>query len=437
MLGNYLGAIRNWVDLQKKYDSLFCVVDLHAITIKQSPTELQDRTLSVAATYLACGVDPSLATVFVQSQVAAHAELSWILTCFSNMGELSRMTQFKDKSAKQKSIGTGLFTYPVLMAADILLYQTQLVPVGQDQKQHLELARDLAIRMNTQVGDPSDPLFVVPEPFIAPVGAKIMSLADPKAKMSKSDEDANATIFLTDSEDVIIKKLKKAVTDSGTDITYSEDKPGIKNLIDIQVAITGKNSDQIVSEFAGKQYGHLKLATAEIVAACIKPIREKTETFMKDKGALLGILNKGADKANERAQATLQKVKKAVGFVLSLALISLISGGCASVPATPEAQLGPMPTTGPVGSTFSKHGEKFVNCGRDAVTIQTGSTQRIDFRFTILPSGVVAKPRIDGMSSPDPDLHGCLLRALAKVQFPKPKDKKPKEIGYTITIRPE
>lgn len=378
MLGNYLGAIRNWVSLQEKYDSLFCVVDLHAITVRQDPKELRERTLEVAATYLACGVDPAKATIFVQSQVPEHSELAWVLTCFSNMGELSRMTQFKDKSAKQKSIGTGLFTYPVLMAADILLYQTQLVPVGQDQKQHLELARDIAIRMNTQVSTESSPLFIVPEPFIAPLGAKVMSLSDPTAKMSKSDPDTNATVFLSDSDDVIIKKVKKAVTDSGSEIVYTDEKPGIKNLIGIQAAITGKSPDTIVAEYAGKQYGHLKIGTGEIIASCVKPIREKVELYMKDRGTLTRILKEGSQKARERASLTMTEVKKAVGFVTSIALIVLWNG-CASVPARPDARLGEMPTTGPVGSTFAKNGEKFVRCGRDAVSIQTGSSQKSTF----------------------------------------------------------
>lgn len=312
MLGNYLGALKNWVKLQTENDSIFCIVDLHAITLRQDPKELRERTYRVLATYLACGIDPKTCTLFAQSQVPQHAELSWILTCFTSMGELSRMTQFKDKSAKQKTVGVGLLSYPVLMAADILLYQTDLVPVGQDQKQHLELARDLAERMNNELGK----LFVVPEPFIAPVGAKIMSLQNPAQKMSKSDADPNASIFLTDSDDVILKKLKRAVTDSGSEITYSDEKPGVANLIQIQAAITGKSTDQIVESYAGKQYGHLKVETAEIITAELKPLREEIDQLMQDKAALDKILHTGAENARERAEQTLTLVKKAVGFIV-------------------------------------------------------------------------------------------------------------------------
>lgn len=319
MLGNYLGALSNWVKLQDQadssYDCLFCLVDLHAITVRQDPKQLKEKTYEALAIYLASGIDPKKSVLFLQSQVPQHAELAWVLNCHTYMGELSRMTQFKDKSAKQKNVGSGLFTYPVLMAADILLYQAHLVPVGQDQKQHLELTRDLAIRMNNAYGN----LFVVPEPFIPPIGAKIMSLSNPTQKMSKSDEDENATVFLSDSDDAILKKLKKAVTDSGTSIEYSDEKPGIKNLINIQCAITGKSPQAIVDEFQGKQYGHLKLATADIVIQVIKPLREKYQKLLEDKSELDKIFKEGRQKAIARAEQTYKNVKEALGFVVESA----------------------------------------------------------------------------------------------------------------------
>lgn len=312
MLGNYLGALKSWVRLQSEYDCMYCIVDLHSITVKQDPNDLLERTFEALAVYLASGIDPDKSVLFVQSQVAAHAELSWILTCFTAMGELSRMTQFKDKSAKQKTIGTGLFVYPVLMASDILLYQSHLVPVGQDQKQHLELVRDLAERMNSLY---RKDLFIVPEAFIPPIGARIMSLQDPKAKMSKSDPDPNATVFLSDSDDTIVKKIKRAVTDSGSEVTYEENKPGVQNLIHIQSAITEKNPDEIVSTYAGKQYGHLKVDTANIVLEALKPIREKYQSLLKDKQHLKSILERGAETANTRAEITMKNVKQAIGLV--------------------------------------------------------------------------------------------------------------------------
>lgn len=312
MLGNYLGALKNWVHLQQQYDCFFAVVDLHAITVRHDPEQLRELSYLMLAVYIAGGVDPDAATLFLQSQVPEHAELSWILTCYAYMGELNRMTQFKDKSEKAKNVGTGLFTYPVLMAADILLYQTNLVPVGHDQKQHLELTRDLAIRMNNLYGN----LFTVPEPYIPPVGARIMSLQDPSVKMSKSDADANATIYLSDSEDVIMKKFKRAVTDSVGVINYTDEQPGIKNLISIQAALTGKSPEQIVAAYAGKQYGPLKTETAEIVIASLKPIREKYQKLLQDKKYLDDILRKGARKASERGQLTLKRVKEAMGFIV-------------------------------------------------------------------------------------------------------------------------
>lgn len=320
-LGNYIGAIKNWVHLQHEYDCLFIVADLHAITVKQDPAELRARTYSGIANYIAAGLNPEQVTLFVQSHVPAHAELAWALTCFTNMGELSRMTQFKDKSAKQgAAIPAGLFSYPVLMAADILLYQTHLVPVGEDQKQHVELTRDIAGRMNglfrcAGSTDPKDDLFRIPEPYIPKVGARVMSLQNPLSKMSKSDPDPNASIFLQDSNDVILKKLKRAVTDSGTEITDDESKPGIRNLLSIQSALTGRSIADLVTAYQGKMYGHLKIETAEIIIQTIGPIRDKTNAILADLGALDVILKKGAEHARERAAGTLAQVYERVGFI--------------------------------------------------------------------------------------------------------------------------
>lgn len=312
MLGNYIGALKNWVKLQDEYDCFFAAVDLHAITVKTDPKLLANETLRVLATYIAAGIDPEKNKVFVQSHVKEHAELAWVLNCYTYMGELSRMTQFKDKSQKAgASIPVGLFTYPVLMAADILLYDTALVPVGGDQKQHLELTRDIAIRMNGQYGED---LFKIPEPYIPPVGAKIMSLQNPEAKMSKSDTDLNATIFIWDSDDVILKKFKKAVTDSGSEITYDDSKPGVKNMITIQAALTGKTPEKIVESFVGKQYGHLKIETANVVIETLRPIREKAQALLDDRTTLNRYLKQGAEKAREVAQKTLKRVYERVGF---------------------------------------------------------------------------------------------------------------------------
>lgn len=311
-LGNYLGALKNWVKLQNEYDCIFFAVDQHAITMKQDPEILRDRTYRAVATYIAGGIDPTRALLFVQSHVSAHVELAWVLTCFSTMGELSRMTQFKDKSSKQGAhIPTGLFVYPALMAADILLYGTHLVPVGEDQKQHLELTRDLAVRVNNLYGEDT---FVVPEPFIPKIGARIMSLQDPTAKMSKSDPDPNATVFLDDTNDQIMKKIKRAVTDSGTEITFEDSKPGVKNLLSIQSAITGKSTQELVSSYTGKMYGHLKVETAEMVAGTVAPIRDEVDKMMADRGELDRIISQGADHARERAERTIEKVYKRLGF---------------------------------------------------------------------------------------------------------------------------
>jgi tryptophanyl-tRNA synthetase len=311
-IGNYLGAIRNWVSFQDQYECYFFAVDLHAITSRQDPKDLAENTLFALATYLAAGIDMDHATLFVQSHVRQHAELAWVLNCFSYMGELGRMTQFKDKSSRVgETIPVGLFTYPNLMAADILLYQTDLVPVGADQKQHLELTRDIALRMNHIYGN----LFKIPEPFIPKVGARIMDLQDPESKMSKSVSSEMGAVFLTDSPKDIEKKFKRAVTDSGTEVAYSDDKPGIRNLLDIQSVITGRSIEELVSSYKGKMYGHLKLETASIVIEELKPIQEKTARYLQDRGELHRMMRIGAERAAEKAEATLNSVYQAVGFL--------------------------------------------------------------------------------------------------------------------------
>jgi tryptophanyl-tRNA synthetase len=311
-LGNYLGAIKNWVRLQNDYECYFFAVDLHAITSRQDPKDLAHNTLFSLATYLAAGINLENATIFAQSHVRQHAELAWVLNCFAYMGELGRMTQFKDKSSRAgETIPVGLFTYPVLMAADILLYQSDMVPVGADQKQHLELTRDLAVRMNNSYGT----LFKVPEPFIPKVGARIMDLQEPEAKMSKSTSSDLGAIFLNDAPKEIEKKFKRAVTDSGSDISYSPDKPGIRNLIDIQSSITGRPVDEIVQGYAGKMYGHLKVDTAQIVADELRPLQDRTAQYLNDRGELEKILKTGAERASAKAEQTLRKVYSAIGFV--------------------------------------------------------------------------------------------------------------------------
>lgn len=315
-LGNYIGAIKNWVEMQKQHDCLFFAVDHHALTDRTDPKQLREWTYQAIATYIASGLDPEQALIFVQSHVPAHAELSWVLTCHTNMGELSRMTQFKDKSQKHgESIPVGLFGYPVLMAADILLYHTNLVPVGADQKQHIELARDLAIRMNNLYSGKQHPLFTIPEPFIPPVGAKIMSLQDPSKKMSKSDTDPHASVFMDDSDKDIEKKFKRAVTDSGSEITDDDSKPGVKNLLTIQSALTGKKIPELVASYQGKMYGHLKVDTANLAIETIRPIREKARELLSDRGELDRILKRGANRANERAAKMLRRVYEKIGFI--------------------------------------------------------------------------------------------------------------------------
>ena len=309
-IGNYLGALKNWVHLQNEYESFFCIVNLHAITLPQNPDILKQKTLDLARIYLASGVDPNVSTIFIQSDVSEHAELTWILNCVARMGELERMTQFKDKSkggGERSSV--GLFDYPVLMASDILLYQTDLVPVGQDQKQHLELTRDLAERFNRDFGE----TFVVPEPYIPPVGAKIQSLQEPEKKMSKSDENLNGSIFLLDDADTITKKFKKAVTDSGTEIKFDESRPAINNLLTIYHLITGKTVKECEAHFEGKGYGHFKNVLADSVIEFLKPFQEEARSYTD--AELNEILKKGAEKARTIARETLRDVYAKMGIV--------------------------------------------------------------------------------------------------------------------------
>lgn len=310
-LGNYLGALKNWRELQEEYDCFFSVVDMHAITVRQTPAELRRRSRETMALLIACGLDPEKNVMFLQSQVPAHAELTWVLSCYTMFGELSRMTQFKDKSARYaENINAGLFTYPVLMAADILLYQANLVPVGEDQKQHLELTRDVAQRFNGVYGD----VFTVPEPYIPKVGARIMSLQEPEKKMSKSDSNPNGFIAVLDSPDDILRKFKRAVTDSGSEVRRGPDKAGVNNLISIYGAVTGRTAEQTESEFAGKGYGDFKLAVAEAVIEHLRPIREEYEALMADKAYLDEVFESGAARAAQASRKTLAKVYRKVGF---------------------------------------------------------------------------------------------------------------------------
>ena len=310
-LGNYLGALQNWVKLSDEYECFYSVVDLHSITVRQDPAEFRQKAKNLLALYIAAGLDPEKNCIYYQSHVSGHAELAWILNCFTYMGELNRMTQFKDKSAKHAdNINAGLFTYPVLMAADILLYQTDVVPVGIDQLQHLELTRDIAKRFNSIYGD----VFTIPEPFIGKTGAKIMSLQDPLKKMSKSDENPNASIFLTDDRDTIIRKFKRAVTDSEAMIKHREEQPGVSNLIEIYSACTGKSFEEVEKEFDGKGYGDFKLAVGETVADMLTPLQTRHAEILKDKSYLDGIVKNNAEKAQYFSNKTLRKVQKKVGF---------------------------------------------------------------------------------------------------------------------------
>lgn len=310
-LGNYLGALKNWVSLQDQYNCIYCVVNMHAITVRQNPADLRRHTYEALAVYLAAGIDPEKSVIFTQSHVPAHSELSWVLNCHTMFGELSRMTQFKDKSAKHgNNINAGLFTYPVLMASDILLYQAALVPVGQDQKQHVELTRDIAERFNGIYGE----TFTIPEPYIPKTGMRIMSLADPTRKMSKSDENANAYVAILDSRDDIIRKFKRAVTDSETSVRYGEGKDGINNLMSIYSCFTGKSFEEIEREFEGKGYGDFKLAVGEVTADALAPLKKRYDELIKEKAYLEQVMKNGADTANRIAARTMRKVYRKVGF---------------------------------------------------------------------------------------------------------------------------
>ena len=311
-IGNYLGAIRNFATFSEAYKCFYCVVDEHAITVRQNPADLRRRTYETLALYMACGLDPDKNTLYVQSHVHEHAELAWILNCFTMFGELSRMTQFKDKSSKHAdNVNAGLFTYPTLMAADILLYQTDVVPVGIDQKQHVELCRDIALRFNQLYPD----TFTVPEPIISKSGKKIMSLAEPTKKMSKSDENPNAVVYILDDKDTIIRKFKRAVTDSDTCVRFADGKDGINNLITIYSCFTGKETDEIEREFEGKGYGEFKLAVGEVCADALAPVQAKFKELAADKAFLEAQMKKGAEEASYYARRTLGKVQKKLGFV--------------------------------------------------------------------------------------------------------------------------
>ena len=301
-LGNYLGALKNWLTLSDEFECFYSVVDLHSITIRQDPAEFRKKARNLLMLYIAAGLDPKKNCIFYQSHVSGHCELAWILDCFTYMGELNRMTQFKDKSAKHAdNINAGLYTYPVLMAADILLYQADVVPVGKDQLQHLELTRDIAGRFNSLFGD----VFTIPEPYLGKAGAKIMSLQDPAKKMSKSDENPNASIYLTDDRDTVIRKFKRAVTDSEASIRYDvENKPGVSNLIEIYGAVTGKTFAEVEKEFDGKGYGDFKLAVGEAVADMLTPLQTRFDELSKDKAYIDGIVKENAEKANYFATKT-------------------------------------------------------------------------------------------------------------------------------------
>lgn len=324
-LGNYLGALRNWVKMQEEYECLFCIVDLHAITVRQDPEALRKATLDTLAIYLACGIDPEKSTIFIQSHVPEHSQLAWILNCYTYFGEMGRMTQFKDKSARyEENVNVGLFTYPVLMAADILLYQANQVPVGDDQKQHLEITRDIANRFNALYGKKDaegnviQPIFAVPEVFIAKTGARIMSLLEPTKKMSKSDDNRNNVIGLLEDPKSVEKKIKRAMTDGDEPpvVRYDvQNKPGVSNLLDILASVTGKAIPELEAEFEGKMYGHLKGAVAEEVSAMLSQLQERYHHFRNNEALLEKIYREGAEKARVRAKATLAEVYKVVGFV--------------------------------------------------------------------------------------------------------------------------
>ena len=311
-LGNYLGALRNWVAMQDEFDCAWAVADLHAITVRQEPAKLRQQINEMFALLLAIGLDPDKSLVFVQSQVPTHAQLAWLLACSTQFGELSRMTQFKDKAQKHKdNINLGLFAYPSLMAADILLYQPELVPVGADQKQHCELTRDIAERFNNIYGK----VFTIPEPYIMKTGARIRSLQEPAKKMSKSDENQNAFISLKDDPDTVIRKFKRAVTDSEASIRHAPGKDGVNNLMEIYAAVTGRTLAEIETAFEGKGYGDFKLAVGEAVVEELRPIQERFAAFLKDKGELERLMKQGAERASAVSQRTLDKAMKKMGFV--------------------------------------------------------------------------------------------------------------------------
>lgn len=310
-LGNYLGALKNWVSLNEEYECFWGVMDLHSLTVRQVPAEFRKRARNLLVLYIAAGLDPEKNCIYFQSHVSAHAELSWLLNCFTYMGELNRMTQFKDKAAKHAdNINAGLFTYPVLMAADILLYQADFVPIGKDQKQHLEITRDIAERFNGIYGD----VFTIPEPYFGKAGAKIMSLQDPEKKMSKSDENVNGSIYLMDDPDTIVRKCKRAVTDSDSEVRYSKDKPGVSNLLEIYSVCSGKTIQEAEKEFAGVGYGDFKMAVAESVISVLKPMQEEYERLLKEKDYIDGIIKTNDEKAAYFANKTLRKVKKKLGL---------------------------------------------------------------------------------------------------------------------------
>ena len=312
-LGSYLGAIRNWAALADEYDCYYMMADLHTLTVRQVPAELRRHTLTQVAAYIACGLDPERNVLFIQSHVPAHAQLAWVLDCYTMFGELSRMTQFKDKAAKHKdNINAGLFTYPALMAADILLYQADLVPVGGDQKQHVEICRDIAGRFNGLYGD----VFKIPEPYIPQVGARVMSLTSPESKMSKSDKDPGGCVYLLERPEDILRKFKKAVTDSDACVRYDPSgKPGVSNLMQIYAAATGRSFEAIEAEFSGKGYGDFKKTVGEAVVELLRPIREETERLLADKAYLESVYRAGAERAARTADRTLSKVYKKVGLL--------------------------------------------------------------------------------------------------------------------------
>ena len=311
-IANYMGAIKNWVSFQDDYDSIFLIVDLHSLSVKQKPAELRQRCLSFTAQYIACGIDPEKSTIAIQSHISQHVELAWVLSSLTYMGELNRMTQFKDKSKKNdQNINAALFTYPVLMASDILLYQADLVPVGQDQKQHLELTRDIATRFNNQYSD----TFVLPEPYIPDFGARIMSLQNPENKMSKSDENLNNIISLLDEPSVIRKKIKRAVTDSGTDIIFDEKRVGLANLLTIYSIVSGDSISKIENNYKGKMYSDFKNDLGDIVVDFLDPIQKEYKLLMNDKKYIQDILKRGAEKASFKAYKTLDKVYRKIGLL--------------------------------------------------------------------------------------------------------------------------